>query len=62
MDELRERTAELLASLSEEQFRLVEDYARSLRDLDAARQAYLALEELWKSRPHRAEQPFPDLR
>ncbi len=55
MDELRERTVELLASLSDEQVRLVEEYARSLRDLDAAREAYHALEELWKSGPDRAE-------
>ncbi len=61
MEELRERTVELLASLTEEQFRRVEDYARSLRDLDAARQAYLALEELWKTRPHRPEEPSPDV-
>lgn len=42
----------LLDALTDEQVRLVEEYARSLRDLEAAREAYHALEELWKSRPH----------
>jgi hypothetical protein len=51
MDEGRKRVAALLSALNDEQVRLVEDYARSLRALDAAREAYHALEELWKSRP-----------
>jgi hypothetical protein len=62
MDERRERVAALLGALSDDQIRLVEDYARSLRDLDAAREAYHALEELWKSRPDHAGplgQPAP---
>lgn len=59
LDERRERAAALLATLSEEQIRQVEDYARSLRDFDTARKAYHALEELWKSRPYRSEPSAP---
>lgn len=55
MDERREKIAAFLSALNDEQVRLVEDYARSLRDLDAALEAYHALEELWKSRPGHAE-------